>query len=321
HEFTHSWNGKFRRPAGNWTPNFNTPMNDDLLWVYEGQTQLWGYVLAARSGLSTKQEALDALAAVAASLDIRRGRDWRPLRDTTNDPVITARRPKGWVSWQRSEDYYNEGMLVWLEADAIIREKTNGARGLDDFARVFFKGRDGDWGTSTYDFNDVVAALNGVVAYDWAGLLTQRLTETAKGAPLNGFTKGGYRLTYGETPTGAVKDAERTGESVDLVYSLGLSVGKSGKINQVIWDSPAFDKGMTVDDEIVAVNNRAYSGDGIRTAITGAKDGKSPVRLLVKSGDRYRDVTIDYRGGLRYPRFEKIGAGEGSLDKLLSPRS
>jgi len=202
-----------------------------------------------------------------------------------------------------------------------IRAKTKGAKGLDDFARTFMRGRDGDWGTSTYDFNDVVAALNGVVAYDWANLLTQRLTETAKGAPLNGFTKGGYRLTYGETPTGAVKDAERTGESVDLVYSLGLSVGKSGKINQVIWDSPAFDKGMTVDDEIVAVNNRAYSGDGIRTAITGAKDGKSPVRLLVKSGDRYRDVTIDYRGGLRYPRFEKIGAGEGSLDKLLSPRS
>jgi predicted metalloprotease with PDZ domain len=321
HEFTHSWNGKFRRPAGNWTPNFNTPMNDDLLWVYEGQTQMWGYVLAARSGLFTKQETLDALAAVAASLDIRRGRDWRPLRDTTNDPVITARRPKGWVSWQRSEDYYNEGMLIWLEADAIIREKTGGARGLDDFARIFFKGRDGDWGTSTYEFNDVVAALNSVVASDWSAFLTQRLRETAKGAPLNGFTKGGYKLTYGETPTGAVKDAERTGESVDLVYSLGLTVAKGGKINQVIWDSPAFDKGIAVDDEIVAVNNRAYSGEGIRTAVTDAKDGKSPIRLLVKSGDRYRDVAIDYRGGLRYPRFEKIGAGEGSLDKLLSPRS
>jgi predicted metalloprotease with PDZ domain len=321
HEFTHSWNGKFRRPAGNWTPNFNTPMNDDLLWIYEGQTQMWGYVLAARSGLFTKQETLDALAAVVASLDIRRGRDWRPLRDTTNDPVITARRPKGWVSWQRSEDYYNEGMLIWLEADAIIREKTGGARGLDDFARIFFKGRDGDWGTSTYEFNDVVAALNSVVASDWSTFLTQRLRETAKGAPLNGFTKGGYKLTYGETPTGAVKDAERTGESVDLVYSLGLTVAKGGKISQVIWDSPAFDKGIAVDDEIVAVNNRAYSGEGIRTAITDAKDSKSPIRLLVKSGDRYRDVAIDYRGGLRYPRFEKIGAGEGSLDKLLSPRS
>lgn len=320
HEFGHSWNGKYRRPAGNWTPNFNTPMNDDLLWVYEGQDQFWGYVLGARSGLYTKQETLDALANIAASLDIRRGRDWRPLRDTTNDPVITARRPKGWVSQQRSEDYYNEGMLVWLEADAIIRAQTKGRKGLDDFAGSFFRGRDGDWGTSTYVFEDVVAALNAVTPYDWTGFLTKRLGENARGAPLGGFTMGGYRLAYAEEPTSAVKDSERTSENTDLAYSIGLTIAKGGKVSQVIWDSPAFEKGMTVSDEILAVNGRAYSGDGIKRAVTAAKSG-APIRLLVKSGDRFREIAIDYRGGLRYPRLEKIGAGEGSLDKLLSPRS
>jgi predicted metalloprotease with PDZ domain len=321
HEFTHSWNGKYRRPAGNWTPDFNTPMIDDLLWVYEGQTQFWGYVLGARSGLYSKQETLDALAAIAANLDIRRGRDWRPLRDTTNDPVITPRRPKAWVSWQRSEDYYNEGLLIWLEADAIIRNGTRGAKGLDDFARTFFRGRDGDWGTRTYVLEDVVAALNSVVAYDWAGFLTKRVSETAKGAPLAGLELGGYRLAYTDTASSAVKDAERTGESVDLAYSLGVVIAKGGKVSQVIWDSPAFDKGLALDDEIVAVNGRGFTGDLIRTVITDAKDGRGPIRLLVKAGDRYRDVAIDYRGGLRYPRLQKIGAGEGSLDKLLSPRS
>lgn len=321
HEFAHSWNGKYRRPAGNWTPDFNTPMNDDLLWVYEGQTQFWGYVLGARSGLYSKQETLDALAVIAANLDIRRGRDWRPLRDTTNDPVITPRRPKAWVSWQRSEDYYNEGLLIWLEADAIIRDRTRGAKGLDDFARAFFRGRDGDWGTRTYVFEDVVAALNGVVAYDWAGFLNRRVSETAKGAPLAGLEMGGYRLTYADTPSGAVKDAERTGESVDLAHSLGIVIAKGGKVSQVVWDSPAFAKGLAPGDEIVAVNGRGFTGDLIRAAITDARDGRGPIGLLVKSGDRYRDVAIDYRGGLRYPRLQKIGAGEGSLDKLLSPRS
>jgi len=321
HEFTHSWNGKFRRPAGNWTPDFNTPMNDDLLWVYEGQTQFWGYVLGARSGLFSKQDTLDALASIAAGLDIRRGRDWRALQDTTNDPVIAARRPKGWLSLQRSEDYYNEGMLVWLEADAILRAGTKGTRGLDDFARVFFGGRDGDWGTSTYDFADIVTALNGVMPYDWSGFLTGRLSENAKGAPLEGLVKGGYRLTYDETPTPFFADAEKRAKATDLSYSLGLTIGKDGKVSQVIWDGPAFRGGLTVGSEIVAVAGRAYSEDGIKAAITAAKGTRDPIRLLLKSGDRFREIAIDYDGGLRYPRLAKTSAGEGSLDRLLAPRS
>ena len=320
HEMTHSWNGKFRRPAGNWTPNFNTAMNDDLLWVYEGQTQFWGYVLGARSGLFSKQETLDALASIAANLDERAGRQWRPLRDTTNDPVISARRPKGWTSWQRSEDYYNEGMLVWLEADTIIRKASRGKKSMDDFAKTFFGGKDGDWGISTYVFDDVVAALNSVVPHDWAGFLTARLGEKATGAPLKGLTDGGYRLVYTAEPTSFIKDAERRAGNSDLSYSIGLSVKKSGEVTQVMWDSPAFAAGVRVGDKIVAVAATAYSEDRIKDAITAAKGGQQAIRLLIQSGDRYRDAEIAYSGGLRYPRLEKTGNGPATLDTLLEPK-
>ncbi|ARS28930.1 M61 family metallopeptidase [Sphingomonas sp. KC8] len=319
HEFTHSWNGKFRRPAGNWTADFNTPMNDDLLWVYEGQTQFWGYVLGARSGLFTRQETLDALASIAASLDIRRGRDWRPLRDTTNDPVISARRPKGWVSYQRSEDYYHEGMLVWLEVDTILRARSGGRKSMDDFARGFFGGKDGDWGIDTYDFADVVAALNAVVPYDWTGFLTTRLGENAGGAPLKGLTDAGYRLIYTDEPTAFFADAERRAKSLDLSYSIGLST-KNGAITQVIWDGPAFAAGLTVGSKIVAIGGRAYTDSGLKDAIRAARGSKAPIRLLVQSGDYFRSVDILWDGGLRYPRLEKIGAGTTTLDRLLEPR-
>lgn len=319
HEFTHSWNGKFRRPAGNWTADFRTPMNDDLLWVYEGQTQFWGYVLGARSGLFTAQETRDALAAIAANLDIRRGRDWRPLRDTTNDPVISARRPKGWVSYQRSEDYYNEGMLVWLEVDTILRAQSSGQKSMDDFARGFFGQKDGDWGIQTYEFSDVVAGLNAIVPYDWATFLSTRLGENAKGAPLKGLTDGGYRLVYTDEPTPFFADNERTSKTLDLSYSIGLS-SKNGAITQVIWDGPAFAAGIAIGSKIVAVGGRAYSDSGLKDAIRAAKGSKASIRLLVQSGDRFRDVDIIWTGGLRYPRLEKIATGPATLDRLLEPK-
>ncbi|PKP89599.1 MAG: peptidase M61, partial [Alphaproteobacteria bacterium HGW-Alphaproteobacteria-16] len=320
HEFVHSWNGKFRRGADAWTPDFRTPMRDSLLWVYEGQTQFWGYVLQARSGIVGKQDTLDMLANIAASLDNRPARSWRPLIDTTNDPIISARRPKGWVTWQRSEDYYNEGLLIWLEADAILRRESRGRKSMDDFARAFFGMRDGDWGVLTYTKEDVVATLNAVHRYDWAGFLDKRLNGLSDRAPLNGFTDNGYRLIYTEEPTAAFKDGEKRAGRADFSYSLGLAVGKGGSIGAVTWDSPAFEAGLDLGDTIVAVNDREYSDDRMKAAITAAKAGNAPVRLLVKSDTRYRELSIDYRGGLRYPRLEKIGTGEGGLDRLLAPR-
>lgn len=320
HEFSHSWVGKYRRPAGQMVPDFATPLVDDLLWAYEGQDQFWGYVLGARSGLFSKTETLDALASIAAGLDVRRGRDWRDLSDTTYDPIITARRPKGWVSYQRSEDYYNEGLLVWLEADAVLRAQTGGTKGMDDFARVFFGGQDGDFRARGFTFEEVVATLNAVAPYDWAGFLRQRITEKAAGAPLGGITQGGYRLIYTEEPTPFFRDKEKRAAELDLSFSVGLTIGKGGKVNSVIWDGPAFNAGLTSAAEIVAVNGQVYSDEVMLDAISAAKGRSDPIRLIVRTGSRVREVPVAWNGGLRYPRLEKTVPGEASLDLLLRPK-
>ena len=319
HEFTHSWDGKFRRGAELWTPDYRTPMRDKSLWVYEGQTQFWGYVLQARSGLVSKQDTLDAYAGIAGSYDLAPARQWRDLIDTTNDPVISARRPKGWTSWQRSEDYYNEGLMVWMEVDAMLRQKSGGTKSIDDFAKAFFGIRNGDWGEVTYTFDDVANTLNGIVPYDWASFLTKRLTETGQPAPVDGFAMNGYKLVYTAEPTKYFTNAEKSG-GVNVTYSIGLSVAKDGEATAVIWDSPAFKAGMDVGTVIQAVNGTAYSGDVLKAAIVAAQTSKEPIKLLVKSGPRYREVAIDYHGGPRYPRLQKTGTGETGLDKLLMPR-
>ncbi|QHL91734.1 peptidase M61 [Sphingomonas changnyeongensis] len=320
HEFAHSWNGKYRRPKGLWVPDHNTPTRNSLLWVYEGQTQFWGYVLGARSGLFTKQETLDAFAAIAAGLDQRPARSWRHLEDTTYDPVISARRPKGWTSWQRSEDYYSEGMLIWLEADALLRRLTGDARGMDDFARAFFGGRDRDWGVVTYDLDDIVQTLGQLAPYDWAGFLKARQFEHAKGAPLAGLTESGYQLVYTDEPTAYWRDVEKRSGTIDLSFSGGLSVDKDKKIAGIVWDSPAFKAGLTVGTEIVAVGDRPYAPELLKDAIAAAARAKLPIPLTIRRFGRFEQLSLDWTGGLRYPRLAKTGPAEGPLDRLLAPR-
>lgn len=321
HEFTHSWNGKFRRPEGLWTPDYRTPMRDDLLWVYEGQTQFWGYVLGARSGLYSKEQTLDALASILARLDLAKGRNWRPMGDTTNDPVISARRPKAWASWQRAEDYYNEGLLMWLEADAIIRRESKGARSLDDFARAFFGVRPGDWGELTYTRADIIAALNKVQPYDWTGFLAQRVDRTSTAAPANGITLGGYRLGWSDKPNSTTKQIEKDLKALDQTYGLGAAIKNDGELLSVIWDSPAFRAGLSVGAKVIAVNGQEYSADGMRGALTLAAKDRKPIEIILKQDKSYRTIRLDYSGGLRYPRLEKTGEGEGSLDRLLRPKT
>ena len=321
HEFTHSWNGKFRRPADLWTPNFNVPMRDSLLWVYEGQTQYWGTVLAARSGLWNKQQGLDAIAGAAAGYsDGRPGRQWRPLEDTTNDPISTMRRPIPWRSWQRSEDYYVEGELIWLDADTLIRQLSGGKKSLDDFARAFFGINDGSYVTVTYTFDDIVRALNAVVPYDWAGFLHARLDAIAPAAPLDGLKRGGYALVYTDTPSDLSKSNEKVRKNTDLTYSLGLSADSKGAVTDVLWDGPAFNAGVTVGSEIVAVNGVAYDSDGLKDAIKNAKTDKAPIQLLLKRGDIYRTVALNYHGGLRYPHLQRIAGAPALLDDILTAR-
>ena len=321
HEYTHSWNGKFRRPADLWTPNFNVPMRDSLLWVYEGQTQYWGFVLSARAGLLTKQQTLDAIAATAAVYDHRVGREWRAMQDTTNDPIAAMRRPLPWRSWERSEDYYSEGQLMWLDADTLIREKSGGQRSLDDFAKSFFGVNDGSFVPSTYVFEDVVKTLNTFQPYDWATFLRARLDGHGPGAPLDGITRGGYKLVYTDTPSSYFKDAEVRRKVTDLTYSLGMTIAAEGKLSDVLWEGPAYKIGLTVGTQIIAVNGIALDADQLKSAIKNANKTKAAIELLVKNGDRYRTVKIEYYDGLRYPHLEREGSAAASLDQILTPRN
>ena len=306
HEYTHSWNGKFRRPAGQDVPNLNTPMQNELLYVYEGQTQYWGQVLAARSGLVSAAGARDALAANAARYDNVHGRDWRAMQDTVNDPIINGRRPLGWSNWQRSEDYYSEGALIWLDADTKIRELSNGARSLDDFARAFFSINDGSHTPAFYTFDDLVRTLNSVQAYDWRTFLRSRLDGHGPGAPLDGLARAGWKLVYTDTPTDYLKAAEERSKMSDFSYSLGFAVKPDGAIEAVQWDGVGFRAGLAANASIVAVNNRAFKPEVLKAAIKAAKDSKTPIELLVKKGQAYRVVSLDYHDGLRYPRLERI---------------
>ncbi len=321
HEMTHSWNGKFRRPADLWTPNYETPMRGSLLWVYEGLTQYYGYVLAARAGLWTQEQTRDALALTAATYAHRVGRQWRSVVDTTNDPILSARRAAPWVSWLRNEDYYSEGLLVWLDADTLIRERTNGRRSLDDFSRAFFGMGDGSWTPVTYTFEDVVVALNDVVAHDWAAFLRERIYASGTEAPLDGVTRGGYRLVYDDERSAFHRDAESYGRYADFTYSLGLRFGENGNVTAVLWDGPAFNEAITVGSQVVAINGVSFGNEALRRAITAAKDGGAPLELLVRNGDQYRTVSLAYRDGLRYPRLERAAGSEDRLAAILTPRS
>jgi predicted metalloprotease with PDZ domain len=320
HEFVHSWDGKFRRPARLWTPDYRQPMQDDLLWVYEGQTQFWGLILAARSGVQKKETVLGALASSAGAYSELPGRGWRSVEDTTLDPVFAARLPKPSASLHRGEDYYSEGALIWLEADQIIRAGTGGRKGLDDFARAFFGIRDGDWGEVTYEFGDVVAALNGVYRYDWADFLTKRIRTPGQPAPIGGIERGGYRLEWKDEPNPYDKARFTDAKSLSLTHSLGLTIDKDAKVTASQWNSPAFNAGIVAGAKVIAVNGEGYDGDKLKAAITAAKDSRQPIELLIQRGTRFETVPVAYAGGLRWPWLVKRGAGEAGLDRLLAPR-
>jgi predicted metalloprotease with PDZ domain len=321
HEFTHSWNGKFRRPADLWTPNYDVPMQGSLLWVYEGQTQYWGEVLAARSGLWSLEQAHDVLANTAATYEYQAGRRWRALEDTTSDEIINPRRPMPWRSWQRFEDYYAEGSLIWLDVDTRIRQQTQGAQSLDDFARAFFGIDNGSITPVTYTFDGIVKALNAIAPYDWAGFLHTRVDLVNQPPPLDGLKRGGYTLVYTDVPNALIKLRDTQRKRLSLQFSIGVELDeKDGTILQVLWDSPAFTAKLTEGTQILAVNGVAYSNEVLISAIRASKDSTAPMELITKNGDRFRVLSIDYHGGLRYPHLQRDAATPARLDDILAAR-
>lgn len=320
HEFAHSWNGKFRRPADLLTPDFHTPMRNSLLWLYEGQTEYWGWILAVRSGLTTPEQLRDDLARTVAKLSAAPGRAWRNLQDTTNQGTMRGRTLEhDWPSWQRGEDYYDEAALIWLEADMLIREKSAGSRSLDDFARAFFGVEDGRIVPLPYTFDDVVTTLNDVVAHDWRAFLRERVDGKAQLAHLSaGVERAGWRLAWADKPSDfeAAEAATWRGESFE--HSLGFGIDKDGKkIRDVVWDSPAFKAGLPRNGELVAVNGMVFTGERLREALQANKEGRGAVQLIVKDGERVRSFALDPRQGPRYPRLERIDGKADQLDAVL----
>jgi len=326
HELVHSWVGKFRRPAGQMVGNFNTPLQNELLWVYEGQTQFWGQVLSSRSGLWSQPFTRESIAYLAANLDVNRpGRESRSLQDTVYQPIVTARRPLSYVSQQRSEDYYNEGLLLWLEVDGQLRELTNEVKGMDDFARAFFGAQPGLQDDSTaalgFRFEEVVAALQALAPYDWAGLLRARLDGHGPGAPLQGLAKAGWKLAYTDKPTEFVKGLEERSKNNDFLFSLGLSIEKDADLAEVVWGSPAFKAGLGKGDTLIAVDGIAYKPERLKAAIKRAQEDQQPIALLLKNLEHYRTVAVSYSEGLRYPTLVRIDSSKDRLTPMLSPRT
>lgn len=322
HEYVHSWNGKFRRGADLWTPDYRTPMRDSMLWVYEGLTSFFGPVLAARSGLWSKDEFLGWVAATSATYaEGQPGQVWRSIADTTNDPIITLHTGVSeWSSWSRGYDYYPAAAMVWLEADQIIRQRSKGARSLDDFAKRFFGVRDGDWGELTYTLQDVIADMNAVEPYDWGGFFNDRIYTARVGGLDGGLKLGGYKLAFGPTLNAYNEAASAEQEGVGLNYSLGMGTDGEGKITNVRWDGAAFRAGLRAGDQILAVGDRSFDGKAFEERVREATKDSAPISLLVKSGETVRRFQVPYTAGLRYARLDPVGSGPRGLDALIAPK-
>jgi predicted metalloprotease with PDZ domain len=320
HEYVHSWNGKYRRPAGLATPDFQQPMIGDLLWVYEGLTQYLGYVLAGRSGIWSEPYYKERLAQIAASLDNQPGRRWRPLADTTTAAQLLYFAPGQWTDYRRSTDFYDEGWLIWLDVDTAIRELTHGQKSIDDFCHLFHGGESSAPAVKPYTVDDVVAALNQVAPHDWKAFLASRIYQVTPRAPLDGITRGGWRLVY----TDAKNEFIKTGDSerVEATYSIGLRVrARDGVVNDVTIDSPAGKAGMGPGMQILAVNGLRYSADVLRNAIKESKTASGPMTIEFQNDDVVKTVSLDYHGGMREPHLERDAAKPDTLSQILAARA
>jgi len=320
HEYAHSWNGKYRRPAGLTTPDFEQPMKGDLLWVYEGLTEYLGRVLPARSGLWTADDFHEAMAAVAAEFEMQSGRQWRPLVDTAVAVQFTYPSPRAWMNYRRRVDYYDEGSLVWLDADVLIRQRSNGKLSLDDFCRRFHGGSDTSPLVKTYTFDDVVNTLNEVMPYDWRSFLNERIYQVAPHAPLAGITGGGWKLVYTDKPNTLVRLGDHARKSVDLMYSIGAMLKEDGGVMDVNPNLEAAGAGLAPGMKIITVNGRPWSTDVLHEAITAAKSNTTPIELVVENGSFTGMYKLNYHGGERYPHLERDPTKPDVLGDVIKSR-
>lgn len=318
HEIVHAWNGFYRTPADLWAPTPNVPVAGSLLWMYEGQTEFWGRVLATRAGQFTPAELRDRLAIEAAEIAARPGRAWRSLADDVNYPAFMLRQPVPWRDWQRRRDYYSEGVMLWLAVDAELRERSGGRRGIDDFARHFFAGATPDAPTRTYTFDDICRTLNDVAPADWSGFLRTWIDAHGELDTTTGLTRHGWRLIFTDTPTAAFRASEDEAGVTDLTYSIGLTVRADGVVRTVAWDGPAFRAGIRPGTRIMSVNAAPFGRDALLEAVRSS--AKRQIVLLTDQEGQRSDTSVNYAGPLRYPRLAPIADRPDTLATLLAPR-
>ncbi|MGA8152238.1 MAG: M61 family peptidase [Terriglobales bacterium] len=320
HEYVHSWNGKYRRPADLTTPDYEKPMQSDLLWVYEGLTSYLGDILSARSGIRTEGQFRDALALMAADLDHTPGRTWRNLQDTADGVPAMQGAPRAWESWRRNLDYYEEDVLNWLRVDTIIRQQTKGKKSMDDFCHAFHGGQSGAPEVKTYTFDDVVSVLNQVAAYDWRGFWTQRLTSYGPHAPLDGVEESGWKLVYDETPSELVRARDEDRKQINAAYSIGLRLNADGKINDTVEGMPAAKSGIGPGMKVIAINGRMFSKEVLRDALRAGKNSSQPLQLLVENTDYFKTFNLDYHGGEKYPHLVRDDSKPDMLSEIIAAR-
>lgn len=318
HEIVHAWNGFHRTPADLWAPTPNVPVAGSLLWMYEGQTEFWGRVLATRAGQFTPAELRDRLAIEAAEISARPGRRWRPLSDDVNYPAFMLRQPVPWRDWQRRRDYYSEGVLLWLAVDAELRAQSEGRRSIDDFAQQFFAGATPDTPTRTYTFDDICRTLDAVAPADWASFLRGWVDAHDELDTLAGLSAHGWRLIFTDAPTAAFRASEMEAGASDLTYSIGMTVRADGLVRTVAWDGPSFRAGMRPGVRIVSVNGAPFGHDTLLDAVRNS--AVQPIVLNMEQDRRQTDVVVVYAGSLRYPRLERVTTSPDTLATLLSPR-
>jgi predicted metalloprotease with PDZ domain len=320
HEYVHSWNGKFRRPAGLATPDYQQPMQDDLLWVYEGLTNYLGFVLTARSGLLTPEQDRDDLAITAATLDHTPGREWRNLQDTADAAPQLYFSPRAWESWRRSTDFYSEDTLNWLWVDVILRQQSKGAKTMDDFCHLFHGPPSTGPALKTYTFDDIVAALNQIVPYDWRGFWIERLSNHGPGAPLGGIEGSGWKVVYDETPSEMMSGMAGMYHFVPAALSIGLVLNDDGLISDTTEGMLAAKAGIGPGMKLVAVNGRRFSPEILRDAIKTAKQSSTPIDLLVENSDYYKTYNINYHAGEKYPHLVRDDSKPDLLSDILKAR-
>jgi len=325
HEFTHSWNGKYRRPVGLYQPDFATAQQGALLWVYEGMTQYLGNVLAARSGLKSQQQYREMLAISAAQLDLKPGREWRPTEDTAIAASILRGGEPAWANWKRGQDYYQEGELFWLDADTLIRKQTDNKKSLDDFLKIFL-GKGGDTGPMIvpYTREELIADLNQVTPSDWAKFLHEHIDLINTRADVAGIERGGYRLVYHDKPTESEKTVAKDygpRYGIDAWYSIGLRINDTGVISDVRWNGPSDRSRLAPGYKILAVNGHIFSADVLKSAIKASKGSTDPIHLIVQADTFVSPIDIDYHDGERYPAIERIEGTPAYLDDITTPRA